>query len=117
MLYTGESKEIALLEAIIHTPPMLVADYSIVSLEIPDNSVIEKTAVELPVNWMKYPAPGILSEIAEQWITEGRSIALKVPSCIIHTAHNYILNSRHPDYFKIKLLVQDEFHFDPRLLK
>jgi len=115
VLYTGESKEIALLETIAHTPPMLVPNLDILTIEIPDNSISEITIKELPKNWIDYPAPTILSELAEKWIKKEDTIALKVPSCIIHSAHNYILNTRHPDFKNIKVIKHKNFHFDSRL--
>jgi RES domain-containing protein len=116
VIYAGESIEIALLETIVHTPPMLVPHLEILTIEIPDHSITKITSKELPPNWGDYPAPTILSEIAEKWIKAGETIALQVPSCIIHTAHNYILNCRHADYSQVKVLKQKPFHFDSRLL-
>lgn len=115
VLYTGESKEIALLETIVHTPPMLVPNLDILTLEIPDDSISEIKISELPVNWKEYPAPSILAEITENWVQESKTIALKVPSCIIHSASNYILNCQHPEYNKVKILEHKDFHFDSRL--
>ena len=115
VLYTGESKEIALLEIIVHIPPMLIPDLDILTIEIPDNSITELIAVDLPPNWYKYPAPEILSEIGESWISEDRTLALKVPSCIIAPSFNYILNCNHKDYNRVKVLDHREFLFDPRL--
>ena len=115
VLYTGANKEIALLETIVHTPPMLVPKLDILTLEIPDNSITEIKIDQLPKNWKVYPAPTILSEIAENWIEENKTIALKVPSCIIHSSHNYILNCRHPEYSKVKLIERRNFKFDSRL--
>ncbi|MBL7473770.1 RES family NAD+ phosphorylase [Robertkochia sediminum] len=115
VIYTGESKEIALLETIVHTPPMLVPDLDILTLEIPDQSITEISIHELPKNWIDYPAPSILAQIGEDWIRKGETIALKVPSCIIHSANNYILNCRHKDYDTVKLLDHRDFHFDSRL--
>ena len=114
-LYTGESKEIALLETVVHTPPMLVPTLDILTLKIPDNSITEIKSSQLPRNWMDYPAPTILSKIAENWVVEGKKIALKVPSCIIYSAYIYILNCQHPNYAKVKLLEHKDFHFDSRL--
>ena len=115
VLYTGGSKEIALLETIVHTPPMLVPDLDILTFEIPDDSITEIKIENLPKNWIDYPAPSILAKIAEDWVIKGETIALKVPSCIIHSACNYILNCRHPDYNKVKLVEHKDFHFDSRL--
>jgi RES domain-containing protein len=114
VLYTGESKEIALLEIIVHTSPMLIPDLDILTLKIPDNSITEIKISQLPRNWIDYPAPTILSEIAENWVQQGKTVALKVPSCIIHSAHNYILNCHHPNYNQVKLIEHKDFHFDSR---
>lgn len=117
VLYTGENKEIALLEVIVNTPPLLIPELDILTIEIPDDSITTIHIDQLPKNWSSYPAPVILADIGESWITEGKTIALKVPSCIIHTSHNYILNCRHPEYSKVKLIERRHFRFDPRLKK
>ncbi|RLD88716.1 MAG: RES domain-containing protein [Bacteroidetes bacterium] len=111
VLYTGETKEIALLETIVHTPPMLIPKLSILTLEIPDFSITKIEIKDLPPNWYDYPAPTILSEISENWIIESKSIALSVPSCIIHSARDYILNCNHKDYKSIKVVNIKNFHF------
>jgi len=117
VLYTGENKEIALLETIVHTPSLLIPDLDILTLEIPDDSITVIEINQLPKNWKVYPAPTILSEIGERWINEGKTIALKVPSCIIHSSHNFILNCKHPDYSRVKLVERVHFEFDSRLKK
>lgn len=117
VLYTGENKEIALLETIVHTPSLLIPELDILTLEIPDDSITVIEISQLPKNWKVYPAPAILSEIGEKWIIEGKTIALRVPSCIIHSSHNYILNCKHPDYSRVKLVERIHFEFDSRLKK
>lgn len=117
VLYTGENREIALLETIVHTPPMLIPQLDILILEIPDDSITEITSDQLPKNWNAYPAPTILSEMGERWILKNSTLALKVPSCIIHSSHNYVLNCKHPDYLKVKLIERSDFKFDSRLKK
>jgi len=117
VLYTGENIEIALLETIVHTPPMLIPEMDLLVLEIPDNSITTLGIEQLPKNWKNYPAPTILSELSEQWVNEAKTVALKVPSSIVDTACNYILNCRHSDYKVIKIIEHKNFHFDPRLKK
>jgi len=117
VLYTGESKEIALLETLAHTPPYLIPELDVVSLQIPD-SIFELSVKELPKNWKDYPAPSVLSEIGDNWQKEGEYLALKVPSCIIPSAYNYVLNCQHPDYRKhVKIKNQKRFELDSRLLR
>lgn len=117
VIYTGESKEIALLETIVHTPPMISPNLDIITLEMPDDSITTIEIEMLPSNWATYPAPTILSENGENWVNEGHTIALRVPSCIIHSAHNLILNCRHKEFYKVKLVDKKNFKFDSRLIK
>ena len=117
VLYAGENKEIALLETLVHIPPMLSPQLDIVTLEIPEDSMSVLTIKDLPSNWHHFPAPTILSEIGQQWIDEGTTVALKVPSSIIHTSHNIILNCKHQVYSMVKILEQHPFYFDLRLKK
>ena len=117
VLYTGESVEIALLEIVVNTPPMLVPNLVLVTIEIPDVPVTELKIEDLASNWKNYPPPTILSEIGTEWVYSMKSLALKVPSCVVETAHNYILNPLHPSYTEVKTLSVDPFHFDPRLKK
>ncbi len=117
VLYTSESKAVALLETIVHLPPMILPKLDLVSIEIPDNSLLHISSEELPENWKSYPAPSILSEIGEQWIKNNQKLALKVPSSIMPDSYNIILNCQHKDYNKIKILDKTDFKLDPRLLK
>lgn len=118
VLYTGQSPEIALLEIIVNTPPMIVPDLDILTIEIPNNSILDLKASDLPANWFNYPAPTILSEIGQHWVNEGKSLALKIPSCIIQSSYNYILNCQHPDYYtEVKVINTIEFLIDKRLFK
>ncbi len=117
VLYTGESKEIALLENIVHIPPMMSPELDILTIEIPDNSITILTPEDLPKNWHQFPAPTVLSDIGKEWVDKGKTIALKVPSSIIHSAYNIILNCKHKDYKSVKILGQKKFHFDSRLRK
>ena len=101
----------------LHTPALLIPELDILTLEIPDDSITAIEIIQLPKNWKVYPAPTILSEIGEKWIEERKTIALRVPSCIIHSSHNYILNCKHPEYSKVKLIEHRNFEFDSRLKK
>ena len=117
VLYTGESKEIASLENIVHIPPMMTPNLDILTLDIPDDSITELTITDLPSNWHQFPAPTILSELGQKWIDENKTLALKVPSSIIHSANNFILNCNHKDYKIVKILSKKKFYFDLRLRK
>ncbi|MBS9525536.1 RES family NAD+ phosphorylase [Litoribacter ruber] len=115
VLYTGESREIALLEALVNIPPMVLPEMDMITLQIPSNSIIELKFSDLPPNWRDYPAPSVLAEITEEWIVSKDSLALKVPSAIIDTSHNYIINCAHKLHSKLKIKEVKAFKFDTRL--
>ncbi|MGB3466097.1 MAG: RES family NAD+ phosphorylase, partial [Cyclobacteriaceae bacterium] len=117
VLYTGESKEIALLEVIVHLPPMIAPQLDIITLEIPDDSITIIQEQELPQNWMVYPAPTVLSEIGENWVNDSRTLAMKVPSCIIQSTQNVVINCRHARFKEVRLIDKKPFRFDQRLVK
>lgn len=116
VLYTGITKEIALLEILVHATPMIVPDLDILTIEIPDDSITELEIADLPDNCAEYPAPMKLSDLGENWVLKSSTIALKVPSCIINTSYNVILNCNHPDFSRVRVLDQSKFHFDMRLI-
>lgn len=117
VLYTGENKEIALLETIVHIPPSISPDLDILTIELPDNSLTILDINDLPKNWAQYPSPTILSEMGQQWIDNDNTIALQVPSSIIHSSKIIILNCNHPRYGEVKILDKKKFYFDSRLIK
>lgn len=117
VLYTAETIDIALLEIVVHTPPLLIPELDLLTIQIPDNSIIQYSVKDLPENWFHYPAPTILSEIGQSWIDDGKYLALKVPSSIIHTSHIILLNCKHKNYKKVKIIKQQNFYFDTRLKK
>ncbi len=117
VLYAGENLEIALLEYIVHIPPLITPQLVALTIEIPDGSISAFEPKDLPKNWYHFPAPTILSEIGQRWVNEEKTVALKVPSCIIHTSHIIILNCKHPDYKKVKIIEKKKFYFDSRLSK
>lgn len=116
VLYTGKTKEIALLENIVHIPPMISPQLDILTIKIP-NSITRLKIKDLPDNWAQFPAPTVLSEIGQNWIDKGKTLALEVPSSIIHSASNLIINCKHPLFSKVKITEQKKFHFDSRLTK
>ena len=117
VLYTGVNQEIALLENIVHIPPLISPALDILYLEIPDDSILVMDIKDLPKSWAQFPAPTILSEMGQKWIENGRTLALQVPSSIIPSSANIILNCRHARYSEVKILEQKRFHFDSRLIK
>jgi RES domain-containing protein len=50
------------------------------------------------------------------WLRSAGTAALSVPSAVIRTERNILLNPRHPEAKRILLISDEPFSFDPRLL-
>jgi RES domain-containing protein len=55
-------------------------------------------------------------QIGDDWVSQGSSVALAVPSVLSTSEKNFLLNPRHSDFKKIKISKPVEYRFDPRLL-
>ena len=116
-LYTSESKSLALLEVLANTPlGILRTDFSIITLELTGSfSTDEYTLKELPDGWSAYPVPVSVTRMGDRWLTAGRSLLLKVPSVIVPSECNVIINPAHPDFNKIKIIATEKLVIDKRI--
>ena len=116
-LYTSESKSLAILEVLANTPlAILRANFSILTLEITGSfSTDEYTLSDLPAGWNAYPVPVSVTRMGDRWLTAGKTLLLKVPSVIVPSEHNVIVNPMHPDFSKIKITATEKLVIDKRI--
>jgi RES domain-containing protein len=118
VLYTAGSGALAMLEALVNLPNLKITDpYCLVVLEVPDASIKETKAADLPEGWNSFPAPEALRQTGDTFIKEGKYLILKVPSAIMPLEANYIINPLHPLFSKLKVVQKERLEFDKRLLK
>lgn len=119
VIYTSESRALAMAELLVHLPlGLLPKNYKIISVNIPDELKIKAVNFkDLPKNWNKFPFSDVTSSIGDEFIREGKYPILKVPSAIIKDEFNYLINPHHKDFNKIKLLKVEDFIFNDRLFK
>ena len=116
VLYCSERPETALLEILVNLPPMMTPELTLLTLEIPDDSVKVLSRAELPDNWFHYPAPTVLASIGQEWIQAATHLALQVPCAVVHSANNVLLNNRHPRMPELRVISKEPFYLDRRLL-
>jgi len=71
--------------------PILDA-YVLIACSFDDAVVTRLDRKRLPRTWRSYPAPPELQLIGDEWVRSGASAVLGVPSAVIHTESNYLLN-------------------------
>lgn len=117
MVYTSATIALASLEILVHLEDSSVLPhYSVLPVEFDAAQVIELNSAKLPPNWRDAVAPAVLQQISDAWVSAQNSVILRVPSVIVPSENNYLINPRHPDFATLKIGPPQPFEFDSRLL-
>jgi len=115
ILYCTENISLAVLEILVradkHTIP---ASYHLIKINIPN------TSEPLPISKEKLKKGwkddvGYTQWMGDEFIKANEGLLLKVPSAIVDEENNYLLNTNHRDFNKVKILQAAAFRFDKRL--
>ncbi|MEQ9425884.1 MAG: RES domain-containing protein [Cyclobacteriaceae bacterium] len=114
MVYTSGSLSLATLEIVANlTADKLDRSWYRIEIEIPDQLPIDVPI--LPKNWNSFPHSGNTPKIGSDFIKRN-GLCLKVPSAIIPSEYNYLLNPSNEEFKNIKILSAQPFIIDRRLL-
>jgi RES domain-containing protein len=69
----------------------------------------------LASGWRSAKDYSICQAVGNEWYDKGTTPILKVPSAILTTDFNFVINSTHADYAKIKLLATTDLVPDERI--
>jgi len=119
-LYTSESRSLALLENIVHTPLAILREkiYMIISIYIPDDAGIQIIdAGNLPKNWDAFDANPITRDNGDAFLKKAENLLLKAPSVLMPEEFNYILNPLMPAMKAVKILSTRQLIFNDRLMQ
>ena len=114
-VYLGDSLALASMELLVHLGDLDVLEtYRKLPVTIPEELVMHIDPVALPVRWEASPRT-VTRVIGDQWLADGQSAVLQVPSAVIAVECNFVVNPRHPDVGAIGIGPVSDFRFDPRL--
>lgn len=119
VVYTSATLSLAVLETFVH---MELEDagnlFACIRAEIPKDLSIERIELsQLPDYWRNIPAPISLALMGDRWLAEGSTAVLMVPSAIIPTEYNYLINPLDRDFSRITIHASQPFYLDPRMWK
>lgn len=115
MLYTGESRALCTTEIAVYTPlGIMPMDYHLISIKFPDN-LLSHLDKKLPKDWNTFPHSHSTQIIGDTFIAEGKFLAMRVPSVIVHGEYNILLNPSHKAFSKVKVVKSEPFEFNERL--
>ena len=83
-----------------------------------DEALVE-VVTHPPEDWRERFSPDgsktVAQAFGEDWFLENRSAVLSVPSAVLDSERNFVLNTHHPDFPRIRIGPKLELNLDPRL--
>lgn len=117
MVYTAGSVSLAVLEILVNLENTdVLPAYSLCAVYFDDAVVSNLDRARLLPNWRDSPSPPELLAIGDAWIASGISAVLEVPSAVVESESNYLINPAHSDFASLVIEPPQQFTFDPRLL-
>ncbi len=110
ILYTSRSPELALLETLVHLPPLTLSELpqlwlSTIRLPNEANNVFWVNPNQLPSCW-KTGTLGETQTILTEWLQEPFCLAIAVPPVILEVSYNLLLHPQHASFADIEIIRQ-----------
>jgi RES domain-containing protein len=116
-VYLSSTLSLAAMEIFVHLGDDAARlEYVYFDVEIPASVSILSLARK-PKGWRNEPPTEASMRVGDRWLRGNSSALLEVPSAIIPSETNLILNPSHPDASKLKTGAARVFQFDPRMWK
>lgn len=119
MIYTAANRSLAMAEVAVHfTLATLPADYVMLTIFIPDDVAVLKASIkDLPKDWNVFPHPISTQTVGDYFINENKYCVLQIPSVVTKGDYNLLINPKHSDFKRIKIIDTEKFPFDQRIFK
>ena len=117
-VYVSESRALATLDVLagLQTNSPLPG-YVLIPTEFDDSLVVAIELEEVPADWRQNPPAPSTQRLGNDWIAQGESAVLRVPSVLVPKESNYVLNPRHPDFSAVMVGEPEPLSMDLRLLR
>ena len=116
ILYTSSNISLAILECLVHLPTVVKPpDLVLLTIEVPDSSIVKPETKELPENWDKKGYFDDVQRWGTTWLQGFSSLAMIVPS-VTSPDHNILINPGHANFGKVKIIESRPITLDDRLI-
>jgi RES domain-containing protein len=118
VVYLAESPAGALIEVLVHLEldqPDLPRSYNLLRVALPEGQIVESLAVAGGEEWKRKPAE--TQAIGDAWLASGNCALARVPSAVLPSTYNYLMNAEHPDAALFRVVEIIAADFDWRLLR
>lgn len=117
VIYTSGSISLCALELLAHTNGIRPkGTFKVMHIEIKEPAHIEGiTTSQLPDDWQSLASYPMTQKFGSEWYESRSGFVLKIPSAIVPSEWNYVLNTTHPEFEKKCLLkTVEDFYWDSR---
>ena len=117
-VYLAGSISLAALEMLVHLENQhILSRYLLAEVEFGEELITAIVPDELPRNWQESPPPVETKSLGDAWANSQRSAILRVPSVIVESEFNFVLNPLHRGFSSIRIGAPVPFRFDARLTR
>jgi RES domain-containing protein len=113
VVYTSSVISLAILEWRAHLSQWPAPASVMIRIEF--DAALVWSPTKLPADWKRWPCPKATATVGDNWVRSGRSAVLKLPSAVVPSEFNYLLNPGHADFGKISLGKRQVFKADSRI--
>ncbi|AJJ62161.1 RES family NAD+ phosphorylase [Yersinia aldovae] len=116
-IYLASSISLAMLETLVHIhDSTTLSEFELFQIEINDGSIMLLQPQDWPSEWRSDPAPVAAMDVGTEWLKSESSVGLLVPSTLVPSENNMLVNPHHKDFQGcLKSVKPLSFAFDPRL--
>lgn len=115
LVYTAESQSLASLELLVNLESQELLFHYVIFEVTFDSTLVANLETPLPEDWDSEPAPRKIQFLGDTWVQEKTSAILRVPSAIVPSESNYLLNPLHKYFEQIQIGTSAPFRVHPRL--
>lgn len=116
VIYTSEFYSTAMLERLVHYSGKLPVGQHYIAITIPSGTSYEVVTSDSLPNWQQKDAR-VARAFGGQWIDEGRSAILVVPSVVARMERNVLINPAHADAARTVPGLETPVTWDARLFQ
>jgi RES domain-containing protein len=115
-VYCSDSLALAALEGLVHVEDWsLLADAHFVAIEVEVPDELLHIPSRLPANWNRVPISAASREFGDRFLAGRAAPAMRIPTAVVESGFNLVLNPLHPDFHRIRPGRPRPFRFDRRL--
>lgn len=116
MLYFSEHLSLCVLEMLVHTDQQLITNnYYFIEVEISEKKIKSISESKLPFNWRSNNLISETQGFGSDWLQKSKELALRIPSAVLPSESNILINPNHIKASEIKIIKTSELNLDARL--